>query len=228
VLVFPAICFAVNFISHQNALDKVGTTFDKQNYVAFLVRSFLYPFIAPLFTHLTETLAFSGVIGLMYVVTRNYRNKTVKGLSLLQFIFIGTVLANMLVFWRTRPFLSEFLSNFGSSFPDRYYLGMNILGVAALLSFFEEDILKIRNRMKTLPSVMAATLITIIFASNAFYDIYQQRISFREWPTISESVKQDFCLNTNLTFTVPPYAPDSGWFVTIPKGMIAKFAKENC
>jgi hypothetical protein len=112
-------------------IPQVTGAFDSANIieVAF-ARSILYPFLFPFYEHLTDTITlglligWATLVGLAFYLSRHvYRY--FFGLCLLALITFLTATIIM------RPSLTQQLVSYSTTFPDRYFVGVNMLAVIA-------------------------------------------------------------------------------------------------
>lgn len=93
-----------------------------------VIRAWLYPYIFPFFTTLNSwislalLLAWFGLLGLAIFKLRKLARLFLVSLSLLLIVWTAISLIG-------RPALTHFVNGYSSSFPDRYYIGLNTLSI---------------------------------------------------------------------------------------------------
>lgn len=102
--------------------------FEVEGLLPTVIRACLYPYLFPFFTSLNlwTSLAFllvwSGLIGLAIFKLQKLQRQFLLSLSLLLIIWTAISIIG-------RPALTHFVSGYSSSFPDRYYIGLNTISI---------------------------------------------------------------------------------------------------
>jgi hypothetical protein len=179
---------------------------------ASVARSILYPFVFPWYGSLTDAVSVALVVmlGLMvFLALREAKNPGAKqlayGLITATIIYAGLTLV-------MRPGLTGLLDNYASTFPDRYFMGINILvSLLMVLSFSQ---LTSSDRTRLFGAFGVASL-SLLYLANSYAIVewgesrmpLQGALSFQERMCLSESASG---------LALIPISPP-GWTVLVPE-----------
>lgn len=159
------------------------------NYNAFveftLARSYLYPFIVNVYKYLNDSLTvliaiiFTGLI--TYLVAKRDKSN--------QYLFFYAIASFAAYFFITiifRSGLSSFFNNYHSTFPDRYFYGINIIVIIIYLIAVDSIAeLKWKHGLKSL--IYFFPMVSIILSSQQLFEFNKPKMLFNELGTFRES-----------------------------------------
>jgi|GEM_PF-1732796 len=155
-------------------------------------RTFLYPIIFPFYTHFNNTA--SGVLLLIAVITLAL---LAKGVQRERFILASAavVLAvSAVITIVSRPVLTGFLNHYTTSFPDRYFMGLNLFVylvlASALSAGFGADPKKWR---RIVANTVAGALVALYAGNGAFmFEFNKPRFNYLPKTTFLDEVKKTY------------------------------------
>ncbi len=161
---------------HTNRLQGI---FDfKQLIEAICARSILFPIIFPWYDKLSDTLSICLLAGWISLIIHAYlRSKNILGKRLILFLSIGlivTIVATLTM----RPGLTVALHKYQTSFPDRYFMGIN--AIAIFLTVLALGLLAMStNKLSIFLSWICLGIIVCdyCFHLNCFFEWYSSRFS---------------------------------------------------
>ncbi len=131
-----------------------------------LARMLLFPIIAPVYRLLNDTLVVE--LALLFAAAAAWLYWRLRACKLDDLLPVWCAWSGFAVYILgvavQRRGLSAFLGHYGTSFPDRYYYGLNIMGMVAVLLLLDLAARRLGGRMKKLvlfgPALLAFLVLT--------------------------------------------------------------------
>jgi len=189
---------------------------------AVTARSILYPFLFPWYGELANTVSvlLIGVFACLVVFAcRQAGSQELKRLTLFT---VATLLIYEAATFIMRPGLTGFLSNYQTTYPDRYFMGINVLAVF-LMALVVARFLSSRGWRVAGGGLAALVLGTYAWGWATLFDTSPMAVN----PTLT--FEQQLCLSEVIDGTssssVQIYPLQANWLLTMPSRYIDK---ENC
>ncbi|OEF10163.1 hypothetical protein [Aliivibrio logei] len=156
----------------------------------FFARSILYPVIYPFYTHLNNY-----IVILLTIMLVLFFYGAVKKSSYLISVLIINILLMFTALYLTRPDITNYISGYSRTFPDRYFMTINLLAMMSIYTL----ILSSKPNLKkiTLTSVIVLTLLSF----NKLFDLNKPKQNFSKGQSFINSA----CHSLTLPYTqIPP------------------------
>jgi len=131
--------------------------------VTFIGRSLLYPFVAPLYGGMNDLLALSLFLALVVIVVWSITSSWGALFADTNLPLIATLLVSLGVTVVARPGLSAFTSSYEQTYPDRYFMGINLLFVLLVILSLGQ----VRTHLGKFVNTLALVSVTTIVLLNA-------------------------------------------------------------
>ncbi len=190
---------------------------------ATLARPLLYPFTFPWYSHLNDAVAIAASLLIACVVVVSYRNsRDTQSRHLLTLASI-TIVAYDVATMVTRPGLTGLLSNYQTSFPDRYFMGINAL--TSFLAVVCISQLWYAGRWKALSLVLTIFTVGLYFLSPRFiFETNGARLPIKGALTFSEQICVSVVPEEGKNVWIQIYPDQPNWRVSVPRRYIDKRA----
>lgn len=202
----------------------VTSPFKPSNLIeAIFGRGLGYPFLFPWYHHLTDpiTLAVAAlIIAIIVCALVKEKDKGIRfAMLFVALSTVGTAAATLLM----RPGLTSFLDNYKITFPDRYFMGINVLIV---MLFILSCTRLMRHRSFKIPGALGLASLSVIYlyGTGIIFDFNDAKQPFPSKYTFQESI----CVTPQRAdgFYLVPVYPYTGWSMTIPGKYVNKDACE--
>jgi len=191
-----------------------------------VARSILYPFIFPIYSKLNDfivlVLFLCWLGGIIYSISKLMNKKTRE----LMF-FLCTALVIYLIFTLyARQSLTQQLGGYLTTFPDRYFLGLNLLVIVISLIAINELLISTRARKRVGIVAGGIVLSIYLFSTPWLFEIKSPRLKIKNGFDFADQL----CLssienNPDVKFiNIPIYF--SGWLMTVPSSYVFAAAQQ--
>ncbi|WP_152048566.1 hypothetical protein [Aureimonas psammosilenae] len=211
--------------------------FKPASFLEFAVaRSTIFPLLAPVYHHLTDatTLAvFAALLVSVGIYSRRFGPGTIKLLDYRIFLFLnfGVMWAATLVM---RKGLTSILDNYVTSFPDRYFTGVNIMFLTAWMVFGLSNPSMLYRRFAAIGfgALILCWLGTVPVFQRSITDMEQRDFgTFRD--TICDTAAGRGTLlpapaPRMVALPIYPNAPDNPWRISVPRPIFDQTVKAQC
>lgn len=221
---FPIVVFMFFLIPRMVVGGGIRKEFLFANLVeGVIARPVLYPFVFPWYQHLSDALAVVGLLLFFSVVVLSYfksKKEDVRFAILFISVVIFSCSAATIIM---RPGLTSILSNYMTTFPDRYFVGNNVLIV--VLFFISVSQLLVDRCLR----LFGVLLLGCFFFVYLVYGDY-----IFEWGESKMPIRTGFDFTQQLCMSRPADAvgeslvdiyPFPSWKIVVPSGYINK---ESC
>lgn len=221
-LLIPLLIFTCFLLPRMGGKGGVTAEFVATNLIEALIgRSLLYPLIFPWYSGLSNLLAVGlFLLLLVFVITAYVRARTPAArtlILLLSFALVTYTVATIAM----RPGLTSFLSNYRITFPDRYFMGINLL-MLVLFVVSAGQYLAQQGWMRRL-GMGLLTALTLVYACSpgSIFEWSASKLPIRKEFTFAEQL----CLSTPIPGTdnvqVQVY-PLPNWKMVVPAQRVDK------
>lgn len=186
---------------------------------AVTARSVLFPFIFPWYGELSNALSLSilSVFALIVVIAIRV-SKNIEAKRLTYALVVATIIYTFLTVLM-RPGLTGLLNNYQTSFPDRYFMGINVL-VSMLVVLV---VIQLFNSVKTrvLGVIIGSSVVLVyIYSNSAIFEFQASRLPIRNYLSFKDQV----CLSEPVSgsYKIQIYPELPGWNMIIPAKYVNK------
>lgn len=215
--------------------------FSKGGFIEFsLARAWMYPLLAWFYSKLTDAVVLSAglltltfaVTGTIYVAAKN--SAAQRRILFLAGAFFTYYLATVVM----RAGFTTFYGAYQTSFPDRYYYGLNIMAVffwAILIVSIFKGTSKIGERVQKV--FFSIVLISLLIMAPRQIEGRKPDMAWRSLGTIEYSICAHALQRGPLPFdpsskmteiAVYPHSPEYIWRIGLPVEMLDTFTEERC
>ncbi|MCX7996513.1 MAG: hypothetical protein N2691_01990 [Patescibacteria group bacterium] len=185
-------------------------------------RMILYPLIFPWYRFMNDGTTIAGVLIFCVVVLVSFftplrpRTRYILTLSTLSLLVLITATLVM------RPGLTSFLNAYTTTFPDRYFMGVNVIALLVLIIALSQLASSPQKKFRY-PGIAGSVFVVFVYAIGILHIIYPPRFTpFLHAPPFSsrlcaaQSVPGD---TSSVVVIIEPEA-SSGWRGIIPKTLL--------
>lgn len=210
-----------------------GLTVEPSGFIAYIGgRMILYPFVKPFYEALTDVVVVVGVLALVALVLlallrgrSGARRRALLGLS----VAAGL---NIVALGAARAGFTTLFTDYSSTYPDRYFYGVNVLVVATVVLAAAEVGSWLADRSTgasaalvraAIPTALAGLL---VLSLGGVFEGRAPRQSFDAIGTFEQAVTAELCPGTELVpdgddtaglqVAIYPYGPGVPWRMTLP------------
>ena len=192
------------------------------NFIEVLIaRPIVYPFLFPWYTSLNNIIVILFLaICVSLIIFSYFTSNSILTKRLILFLFMAFWVFNIATIVM-RPTLTLQLSSYQNTFPDRYFMGLNIFVTVLLISSLSQIILLTSIIYKAIGWLL--TLILVLIYVSHMQDILETTKSKMPIMTHYDFIDQT-CMGTSasnsLVSIIPIYF--EGWTMTVPNYLIDK------
>lgn len=192
----------------------------------FLARIFLYPFLPTLYSHLSDFLTILLVLPfllLMFVLIRRAIGATDEFRSRVLFVagcFVVYYLATVIM---RRGFTSAF-GSYQSSFPDRYFFGLNLLLVLLVLLLVDRSRWLVNKWRRFALGAIVFALFGFGAGLGSSFEMWAPQMAWKEFGTFAYAVCKG---GAEAKALIPPSLNTGSLIVSIPPDRLAA-VRESC
>ena len=190
---------------------------------AIIARPILYPYIFPWYSQLTDSFALILFLLWVFIIFFGYfYSSNIKAKRLILFSMVGLIVFDLAAILM-RPGLTGYLSNYQTTFPDRYFMGINALSImVTIISLSQISIVK-----NWALKIFGYSIIFIFIAIYACYieDIFE--VSSSKLPLMGKlDFYEQLCMSetqedSNISL-VQIYPEISQWKMSVPSSLVNK------
>lgn len=186
---------------------------------AVTARSILFPFVFPWYGQLSNVLSLSifAVFALVvFIAIRVSENIEAKRLT---YAVIVTTSIYAFLTLLMRPGLTGLLNNYQTSFPDRYFMGINVLVSILIVLVFIQLINHVKTRI--LGAIFGISVVLVyIYGNSAIFEFNESKMPIRNYL----SFKDQICLSEQVSssYKIQIYPELPAWVMLIPAQYISK------
>jgi len=185
---------------------------------SIIARPILFPWISTFYHHMSDTLTFFGFALFLtifffgyYSYQKNETAERVIGLGIITTLLFISILIIIL-----RPGLTNWIGNYKGIYPDRYFMGQNLLSIWLILWALNGIKRRWFNEFPlTVISLSSFILIPIIISFLGVFEFYKSRAQIPLSNSFKESIAFEYTKNPSASiFRIQTYP--EGWFVDLP------------
>ncbi|RAS52423.1 hypothetical protein DET48_1682 [Vibrio diazotrophicus] len=225
ILLIIPIAYFVFSINTEAFSSKGGADlpFKFESFVEFAVaRSIIYPLVFYFYNHLNDFMVFgiftltAGLITALFV--RQYQSNDNNGVISLGLVLWSCFLLYLCAMIVMRNGLTFIFNSYSSTFPDRYFTGLNLLFILCLTFTIDSF-----NKKKYIYFLL---LLPVLLTANKRFEMADPKMkmdSVMPWTLATCSAETNY--DSQL---VKIYIPPKGWSMLIPKSLLADTTLINC
>ncbi|MBT9302453.1 hypothetical protein [Pseudomonas sp. TAE6080] len=186
-----------------------------------LARAFIYPLVFPFYNQLSDTvvvilsLALMTLLGVLLAKEKSRDVKTLISMCTIAYFIYAFFTVYM------RKSLTEVLGGYAGTFPDRYFMGLNIIVVFSLL-VLAGSALRASRAVRIIGAATLASFTTLYIANIAWLIEgettrmqFSGTVNFQD--QLCSAALQPADTEGNVSVSLYP----AGWFATIPKDKVS-------
>lgn len=223
-LITPLLLLMLLLIPRMGGKGGIQQDFLVENVIeALITRPILYPFIFPWYESLSDNLTIIGFFLFSAIVLFSYiksRDNESRFLILLSFL---TIISYSLATVIMRPGLTALLSHYSTTFPDRYFMGINVL-VVFLFIVSVSQIIKDKHLKFFGISAMIAFSGLYVYWNDYIFEWSSSKFPLKSSFYFSEQLCMSEPIDGTLNSSIQIY-PLPSWKMVVPSKYINK---HNC
>ena len=205
-----------------------------------LARTVLYPFVAAFYQQLNDaaTLALTALYAAvcLFALAQQVRARGLNDRALLLVFAAMCLGCQVLALAVFRPGLSSLFDHYRSTFPDRYFYGVNVTSVVVLAIALDG---LVARRARMIAGSVAALLVASGFIAHArqIVELSRPAVTWREQGDIAQMTcafargalptKPD-ANATRVAIPIYPWAPGNVWSIVVTRDQYELFVRRHC
>lgn len=186
---------------------------------AVTARSILFPFVFPWYGELSNVLSLSIISVFALVIVIAIRVSSNIEAKKLTYALVATTIIYTFLTVLMRPGLTGLLNSYQTSFPDRYFMGINVL-ISMLIVLV---VIQLFNCIKTkvLGVIVGFSVVLVyIYGNSAIFEYKESRLPIRN----HLSFKDQVCLSEQVSgsYKIQIYPELPNWIMLIPAKFVSK------
>lgn len=186
-----------------------------------LAKAFIYPFIFPFYTHMTDTIVVALsliILAIMAFLLIKEKSKDVKTLVLMCAVAYFTY-AFFTIYMRRN--LSEVIGGYTSTFPDRYFMGLNLIVMFSFLVLAGSS-LRGSKAVRTVGAICLASFAALYLTNIGWlFEGKEARTSLAGAETFQDQLCTASQLPADADGNVSVQLYPLGWYAAFPKSLVA-------
>ena len=156
-----------------------------------VARTILYPIIFPFYTHFNNLA--SGSLLLIAVVSLSLLAKGVQRERFVMTSAAVVLVSSAIITVASRPALTEILDQYKTSFPDRYFFGLNLFVYLVLASALSAGFGADKKWRRVVANMVAGGLIALYAGNRSFmFEFSQPRFDYLPKATFIDEVRKSY------------------------------------
>lgn len=222
-LIIPLLILTAIIVPRLGGHGGIPGEFQFSNFIETIIaRPILYPFIFPWYEKLTDEVSIFLFFVWIFFIAISYRSSNKpESKKLIIYLSIAFVIYDIATI-TMRPGLTEILSNYEKTFPDRYFMGLNVIIVAlTIISLSQLCLSKKRQYQIFSHFIMSVIVFIFLFNTSHIFEVDKSRLpiknkfDFREQICVSQLNVNDF-----KSYSVNIYP--SLWRMNVPRQLVDK------
>ena len=221
-LITPHSLLLALLLSRMGGTGGVPGTFNSENLIeAALARAIEYPFVFPWYSRLSDGItlvlfaAWISLIALAFVEARSLAARRLMLFSLAAVLVCDAATLAM------RPGLTGILFGYRSSYPDRYFMGINALVVLVSTVALAQLCASENARTRTLGYVASSLVgFTYLFHIDAIFETLGPRLAIKTRLDFSGQICSSELAKDGSVFLVQAFPEIDAWRMSVPRRFI--------
>ncbi|MCF4175266.1 hypothetical protein [Vibrio sp. McD22-P3] len=189
-----------------------------------IARTLLYPIVFSFYKHLNDFIVVGIFLAVITLLVRSINSTYSSNGDKASFYILLNLWLGFFIYWIATVFmrigLSSLFNDYGSTFPDRYFTGLNMLFFLTLCYTIEKSDLKHVSKVVALVVMISPVVLT----SYSRIELNKPRMSFNSVAPWNEVICNDFSKEGTSIIDIPP----KGWTIDLTKALDKEILSGDC
>lgn len=205
----------------------IPVEFVSSNFIeAIIARPIAYPFIFPWYSELSDGISLVFFVTWLCFIVLSYTiSKNPASRRLMLFLMVALLVYDLATI-AMRPGLTGILSNYQTTFPDRYFMGLNVLVVFLSIIALSQISIAENIRYKSF-GYLTLFIVAVVYTWHVpdIFEIYTSKYPIKGRFDFSEQVCFSERAQNSLISLIQIYPESPVWKMTVPSKFVDK---SNC